>query len=70
MLLAHAEERGLTLDQDGIYGMLQNGAEDQVGVSAQDTPGRDDFHGHGRLNALRSMGRLPTSGQKRAPKIM
>ena len=70
LLLALAEERGLTLDQDGIYDLLLKGAEDQVGIPSQDTPGRDNFHGHGRLNAFRSLGRLLSSGQKRAAKSM
>jgi hypothetical protein len=31
--------------------LLIDGAEDQVGDPAEDTPGRDDFHGWGRVNA-------------------
>ena len=47
--------RNLILDQDQAYELLRLGAEDQVGPPSEDTPGRDDFFGHGRLNARRSL---------------
>lgn len=55
LLLARADSLGMTLDQAGVYALLMAGAEDQVGSSIEDTPGRDDFHGHGRVNALASL---------------
>ena len=48
------EEFGF-LDQDAVVRWLREGAEDQVGDSAEDTPGWDPFHGHGRLNLRRSL---------------
>jgi subtilisin family serine protease len=51
LLLDRAATLGLDLDQDGVYDLLLAGAEDQVGDPAEDTPGRDDFFGHGRINA-------------------
>ncbi|MCP3917951.1 MAG: S8 family serine peptidase [bacterium] len=42
------------LTQDQAYELLRLGAEDQVGPIGEDAPGRDDFFGHGRLNAWRS----------------
>lgn len=43
------------LSQDQAYELLRQGAEDQVGPATEDTPGRDDFFGHGRLNARASL---------------
>lgn len=40
---------GATNEQ--VRSCLQSSADDQVGDPAQDTPGRDDFYGHGRVNA-------------------
>lgn len=53
-----AERPGAT--QDEVYAWLQAGAEDQVGPPNEDTPGRDDFFGHGRLNAYRSLSAIPS----------
>ncbi len=47
--------RNLILDQDQAYELLRIGAEDEVGPPSEDTPGRDDFFGHGRINARRSL---------------
>jgi len=49
------EARFPLLTQDLAYAALLAGAEDQVGPLAEDTPGRDDFFGHGRLNARASL---------------
>lgn len=43
------------LTHDQARELLRLGAEDQVGLPAEDVPGRDDFHGEGRLNAFRSL---------------
>ena len=43
------------LTQAQIYTLFKAGAEDQVGAPDEDTPGWDPFHGHGRLNAFRSL---------------
>ena len=55
LLLARADELGMTLDQNDVYNLLLAGAEDEVGNPGEDTPGRDDFHGHGRINAYESL---------------
>jgi hypothetical protein len=47
-----------TLTRDDVYELLKIGAEDEVGQVTQDTPGRDDFFGWGRLNAWRSLAAL------------
>lgn len=44
-----------TLTQDEVYDLLLLGAEDQVGPANWDTPGRDNFYGHGRINAAQSI---------------
>ena len=44
-----------SLTQQQVYELLRAGAEDQVGHSYEDTPGWDPYHGHGRLNAFRSL---------------
>ena len=43
-----------TLTHDDVRALLCAGAEDQVG-DATDTPGFDNYHGWGRLNALNSL---------------
>jgi subtilisin family serine protease len=55
LLLDLADRLDVTLDQDAIYGLLVAGAEDQVGRPSEDTPGRDNFHGYGRINALETL---------------
>lgn len=55
LLLARAEVLGVTLDQAAVYALLVAGADDQVGPANEDSPGRDDFYGHGRVNALASL---------------
>ena len=40
-----------TLTHAQMLQLLIDGAEDEVGDPAEDTPGRDDFHGFGRINA-------------------
>lgn len=59
LMLALADERGLTLTQDDVYELLRLGTEDQVGLPNEDLPGRDDFHGYGRINAYRSLLAVP-----------
>ena len=44
-----------TLSHAEIEDLLKAGAEDQVGPAAEDTPGRDNFFGWGRLNTRRSL---------------
>jgi len=39
-----------SLDHDDVLDILTLSADDQVGPPAEDTPGRDDFFGHGRVN--------------------
>jgi len=39
-----------SLGHDEVLDILIQSAEDQVGPPAEDTPGRDDFFGHGRVN--------------------
>jgi hypothetical protein len=39
-----------SLGHDEVLDILIQSAEDQVGPAAEDTPGRDDFFGHGRVN--------------------
>jgi len=41
-----------TLTQSEVYAILQQTAEDQVGLPAEDTPGWDAYMGWGRLNLL------------------
>jgi subtilisin family serine protease len=45
------------LTQDDVYELLRAGAEDQVGGTS-DVRGRDDYYGHGRLNAYQSLSAL------------
>lgn len=44
-----------SLTQSEVYDLLREGAEDQVGQSIIDLPGWDEYFGHGRLNAWRSV---------------
>jgi subtilisin family serine protease len=46
------------LTQTQVYKLLMQGAEDQVGPVADDTPGWDSLYGHGRLNAHRTLAAL------------
>lgn len=39
-----------SLGHDEVLAILIQSAEDQVGPPEEDTPGRDDFFGHGRVN--------------------
>ena len=39
-----------SLGHDEVLDILIQSAEDQIGPAAEDTPGRDDFFGHGRVN--------------------
>ena len=55
LLLDLADRLDVRLDQDAVFALLVAGAEDQVGRPSEDTPGRDNFHGHGRINALRTL---------------
>lgn len=47
-----------SLTQAQIYDLLKAGAEDQVGLPAEDTAGDDLFMGWGRLNARRTLASL------------
>jgi len=40
---------------DDVMNLLIAGADDQVGLPGEDTPGRDNYHGHGRVNMLRTL---------------
>ncbi len=51
LIRAKALELGVPFTQQLVFDMLQAGAEDQVGSTSEDTPGRDDFMGWGRVNA-------------------
>jgi thermitase len=55
LIRARAIELGVPFTQDLVFDMLQAGAEDQVGLAVEDTPGRDDFMGWGRVNARATM---------------
>ncbi|MEM7228752.1 MAG: S8 family serine peptidase [Planctomycetota bacterium] len=59
LLFAYAETLNVTLDQDLVYQLLQDGAEDEVGPPGEDTPGEDNFFGHGRINIRDSLDELP-----------
>jgi subtilisin family serine protease len=43
------------LSHDDIREILTTTAEDQVGPPSEDTPGRDDFFGHGRVNLFKAL---------------
>lgn len=63
LILARAEQLGWPpLTQAEVLQLLQAGAEDGVGPPSQDTPGRDDFFGYGRINARRSLEAMPSLG--------
>ena len=47
-----------TLSHSDIREILTTTAEDQVGPPGQDTPGRDDFYGHGRVNLFNALSAL------------
>ena len=56
LLMSRSIDLGLPIPgHTQIYDWFKQGAEDQVGNPSEDTPGRDDFHGWGRLNAYRSL---------------
>lgn len=38
-----------------LISIIENTAEDQVGNPAEDTPGWDQYHGHGRINAFQAL---------------
>ncbi len=44
-----------SLTHDDVRAVLTSTADDQVGPPQEDTPGRDDFFGHGRLNMLSAL---------------
>jgi subtilisin family serine protease len=47
-----------TLSHSDIGNILATTAEDQVGPPDQDTPGRDNFYGHGRVNLFNALSAL------------
>jgi hypothetical protein len=47
-----------TLSHSDIRNILTTTAEDQVGPPDQDTPGRDNFYGHGRVNLFNALSAL------------
>lgn len=47
-----------SLTQAQVYDLLKQGAEDRVGLPAEDTPGDDLYMGWGRLNARRTLASL------------
>ncbi|MBX3323102.1 MAG: S8 family serine peptidase [Phycisphaeraceae bacterium] len=54
LVLARSQELSQAMpDQAALYLLFLAGADDQVGQPAEDTPGWDEFHGWGRLNARR-----------------
>ncbi|MFG0317751.1 MAG: S8 family serine peptidase [Planctomycetota bacterium JB042] len=57
-IVALLKAQNPSLTQDQVYELLRVGAEDQVGPAFEDTPGKDVFYGHGRLNAFRSLSAL------------
>ncbi len=44
-----------TLSHDDVREILTTTAEDQVGPPHEDTPGRDDFFGYGRVNLFKAL---------------
>ncbi len=54
-ILCLLKAREPTLTQSRAIELLIAGAEDGVGAPGRDTPGWDEFFGHGRLNAARSL---------------
>jgi subtilisin family serine protease len=60
LLLARARELDLPWPaQTTVYDLLRSGARDQVGPSGEDIPGRDNFFGHGRIDARASLDAVP-----------
>ncbi|MEO0630297.1 MAG: S8 family serine peptidase, partial [Planctomycetota bacterium] len=55
LIRARTVELGVPFTQQLVFDMLQAGAEDEVGFANEDTPGRDDFMGWGRINARASL---------------
>jgi subtilase family protein/fervidolysin-like protein len=51
-----------TLTHDEVRALLVAGAEDQVGPQREDSPGRDDYFGNGRVNLLRTLCGLDAGG--------
>ena len=47
-----------TLSHGDIREILTTTAEDQVGPPGEDTPGRDNFYGHGRVNLFNALSAL------------
>jgi subtilisin family serine protease len=47
------------LTHDEVLEILTSTAEDLVGPPAEDTPGRDDYFGHGRVNLRRALIEVP-----------
>ncbi|MBO84101.1 MAG: hypothetical protein CL927_01985 [Deltaproteobacteria bacterium] len=54
-LIALLKSMEPSLDADELRYYLSAGAEDEVGDPAEDTPGWDAYHGHGRINAYQSL---------------
>ncbi len=50
-----------TLTPDELKEIMQSTAEDEVGDPDEDTPGWDEYHGHGRLNAFDALNSLVIS---------
>jgi thermitase len=46
------------LTHDDVLNLLAATADDQVGPPSEDSPGRDDFFGHGRVNVNRALQRI------------
>ncbi|MCC6427474.1 MAG: S8 family serine peptidase [Phycisphaerales bacterium] len=56
LLLGKAIELGLGgISHDEMFELLKLGAEDLVGIVTEDTPGRDNYMGWGRVNAFNSL---------------
>lgn len=50
-----------SLTQQAVYELLRIGSEDQVGLPSEDTVGKDNYMGWGRLNARRSVALMTPS---------
>ncbi|MBK7945435.1 MAG: S8 family serine peptidase [Flavobacteriales bacterium] len=50
-----------------IRSIIQATAEDQVGDPLEDTPGFDNYHGHGRINAFNALMFAVSTGEIAAP---
>ena len=53
-----------SLTHDEIRDILIQTAEDQVGPPSEDTPGRDDFFGHGRVNMNAALTEVSGNGNQ------